>query len=57
LLGQARNEVNSLTADESLFADAKSSYDTASTTFGGKADAFSTAVRNLQKQLQTVTAK
>jgi hypothetical protein len=57
VIGDVRSELDTLRADESLFGGANSRYDGASTKFGNKADAFSTAVRGLQKQLNAVTAK
>jgi hypothetical protein len=57
VIGDVRTELDTLRADESLFGSANSRYDGASTKFGNKANAFSTAVRGLQKQLKAVTAK
>ena len=54
LIDQANSELDAVRADEVLFAGDTGAYDTASTTFGNKADAFSAAVRSLQTQLKGV---
>ena len=54
LIDQANSELDAVRADEVLFASDTGAYDTASTTFGNKADAFSAAVRSLQTQLKGV---
>jgi hypothetical protein len=54
LIDQANSELDAVRADEVLFASDTGAYDTASTAFGNKADAFSAAVRSLQTQLKGV---
>jgi hypothetical protein len=57
LIGDANDYYYAFVDDETAFADAETSYGKASTSFGNHADAFSTAVRQLQRQLKAVTSK
>jgi hypothetical protein len=57
LIDDANGELDSVRADETLFAADDASYNTASTRFGHKADDFSASVRLLQRQLKNVTTK
>jgi len=55
LIDQANSELGTVQADQANLGSADSGYTAASTGFGIKANAFSTAVRSLQRQLKTVT--
>lgn len=56
LIDQANTQLDGVRADETLFAAGDARYSGASVTFGHKADAFSSAVRQLQQQLKGVVA-
>ncbi len=55
LINDANSELDNVRADEVRFAAGDSRYNGASATFSHKADAYSAAVRTLQKQLRAVT--
>jgi hypothetical protein len=57
LVGTVNGYFDSFKADETLFASAKSGYGSASTKFGNQADAFSSAVRRLQRELKSAVGK
>jgi uncharacterized membrane protein YgcG len=56
-IATANSQLAGLRYDESTFSSGDSSYGGASRSFGLKADAFSSSVRALQKQLKAVTSK
>lgn len=57
LLGTANGYFYSMKNDEASFAGAESGYNGASATFGNRANAFSAAVRQLQRQLNNAVRK